>query len=360
MVCYLSLVIITSIALGLSHFKVKKINEKNTKNIEEIDKKKLEDVYDQLEFNFKLLSNSAKLGAFFIAKNKKTIEIISKAYTLHKEIIDEDQNEINIKNNYKKLERLRKEMRRLYEHLALKNNHFSKENPLHDIVQSHFHILNPEEIKLPLSFYRLHQPEKYYFDPKKDYLYFRKMIIDVHEKNRENPETEFSKSGVEIGIAGFGIRSVVPIIDEGKLVGSFEFGFDHTSLIEKIAEKTNTSIAILLDKEIFETADDTSSKKTPKTQKIPLNKELLNKLFTEDPALIRSDINGNGTLCSDRCATLTRSTILNNKQWFKNKKNNEEGKYFSIKDDNIYTHALKDINGQAIGFVFIMRKNTTI
>jgi hypothetical protein len=172
------------------------------------------------------------------------------------------------------------------------------------------------------------------------------MVIDVHKENKELTN-ESSIGGIEIGVAGFGIRGVAPIIDNGKLVGSFEFGFDHTHLIEQIAKTTNTSIAILLDKKMFKTTDDDSS------SKIPLNKELLNKLFTEDPAFIRSDINGKGTLCSDKCSTLIKSIISNNKQWFKNN-NNKEGKHFSIKNNSIYSHPLEDANKKSIGFVFII------
>jgi methyl-accepting chemotaxis protein len=63
------------------------------------------------------------------------------------------------------------------------------------------------------SFLRLHKPEKF----GDDLSSFRHTVVKVNESNKPI-------MGIEKGVAGFGIRGVVPVSHEGHHVGSVEFG----------------------------------------------------------------------------------------------------------------------------------------
>ncbi len=91
--------------------------------------------------------------------------------------------------------------------LALFSNAFQTLKKEYGIHQFQFHLAPAT------SLLRLHNPEKH----GDDLSSFRKTVV---EANR----TRKSVIGLEKGRAGYGIRGVVPIIDNGKLLGSVEFG----------------------------------------------------------------------------------------------------------------------------------------
>ncbi len=63
------------------------------------------------------------------------------------------------------------------------------------------------------SFFRVHKPAKF----GDDLSGFRKTVVAVNK-------TQKPVSGVEVGVAGAGIRGVVPVFYKGKHIGSVEFG----------------------------------------------------------------------------------------------------------------------------------------
>ena len=86
------------------------------------------------------------------------------------------------------------------------------------------------------SFLRVHQPEKF----GDDLSSFRKTVV---EANR----TEKAVAGIEAGVAGLGIRGVVPIRFQGVHVGSVEFGASlGQSLIDAFSAATGAKAAILI------------------------------------------------------------------------------------------------------------------
>ena len=86
------------------------------------------------------------------------------------------------------------------------------------------------------SFLRIHQPAKY----GDDLSSFRKTVV---EANRTGQPI----SGIEAGVAGLGIRGVVPIRFEGHAVGTVEFGASlGQSLITAFSKATGAKAAILV------------------------------------------------------------------------------------------------------------------
>ncbi|WED23833.1 methyl-accepting chemotaxis protein [Vibrio sp. JC009] len=88
------------------------------------------------------------------------------------------------------------------------------------------------------SFFRVHKPEKF----GDDLSSFRKTVI----------ETNSSKSpimGLEKGVAGIGIRGVVPVSYKGEHTGSVEFGMSFGQpFFEKFKSSYNVDIALYIDK----------------------------------------------------------------------------------------------------------------
>lgn len=77
----------------------------------------------------------------------------------------------------------------------------------HGVRQFQFHVAPAT------SFYRVHQPDR--FDD--DLSSFRHTVVDVNRDGRP-------RYGLEIGVAGLGMRGVVPVRYQGEQVGSVEFG----------------------------------------------------------------------------------------------------------------------------------------
>jgi methyl-accepting chemotaxis protein len=76
------------------------------------------------------------------------------------------------------------------------------------------------------SFYRVHKTAKF----GDDLSSFRKTVVTVNE-------TKKPVSGVEKGVAGAGIRGVVPVFFEGKHIGSVEFGLALNNSMAQLIKK---------------------------------------------------------------------------------------------------------------------------
>ena len=86
------------------------------------------------------------------------------------------------------------------------------------------------------SFLRLHQLTKY----GDDLSSFRPTVVEVNKDGRP-------VSGLEEGVAGFGIRGVVPVMYQGKQVGSFETGLDFgKGLLQQLKQAYGVDATILV------------------------------------------------------------------------------------------------------------------
>lgn len=81
---------------------------------------------------------------------------------------------------------------------------------------------------------RMHRPDQY----GDDISSFRAMVVAANRLRR-------AQTGVEIGIAGIGIRGVAPVEQAGELVGTWEAGLDIRPLLDLVKTSTNTEIAVL-------------------------------------------------------------------------------------------------------------------
>ena len=89
------------------------------------------------------------------------------------------------------------------------------------------------------SWLRVHRPEKY----GDDLSGFRQTVVATN--GRKQPV-----SGVERGVAGLGIRGMVPLTVEGRHWGSVEFGFSlGQPFFDQVKEDTGLDVALLLDDE---------------------------------------------------------------------------------------------------------------
>ncbi|SME88737.1 methyl-accepting chemotaxis protein [Tistlia consotensis] len=84
---------------------------------------------------------------------------------------------------------------------------FDKVKQEHGVRQFQFHLAPAT------SFLRVHKPEKF----GDDLSSFRFTVVEVNTKGK-------AISGLERGVAGLGMRGVVPVTHDGKQVGSVEFG----------------------------------------------------------------------------------------------------------------------------------------
>ncbi len=87
-----------------------------------------------------------------------------------------------------------------------------------------------------ISFFRAHKPEKY----GDDLSTFRATVVKVNQTGKP-------VAGIEKGVAGFGIRGVVPVFCEGQQVGSLEVGIKlNSQLLLSVKEKNNFDISIII------------------------------------------------------------------------------------------------------------------
>lgn len=86
------------------------------------------------------------------------------------------------------------------------------------------------------SFLRVHSPDNY----GDDLSDFRQTVVDTNDKRT-------AISGLEEGVAGLGIRGVVPIEHNGEHVGSVEFGLSFgDSFFEEFTDETDSPVALYL------------------------------------------------------------------------------------------------------------------
>jgi methyl-accepting chemotaxis protein len=98
--------------------------------------------------------------------------------------------------------------------------------------------LSQMQVHLPpaISFFRAHKPEKY----GDDLSVFRTMVLEVNQTGK-------SVSGIEKGVAGYGIRGVVPVFHERRQVGSLEVGVGlNNQLLLPVKEKNNFDVSIVV------------------------------------------------------------------------------------------------------------------
>jgi PAS domain S-box-containing protein len=95
------------------------------------------------------------------------------------------------------------------------------------ISQLHFHILPGK------SYLRVHQPDQF-----GEMIAYRTSIMDALKSGK-------GKQGLEWGLTGLGIRGVMPVFNNGKLVGSLEIGypFGH-SFLENLKEHWGPGFAV--------------------------------------------------------------------------------------------------------------------
>lgn len=86
------------------------------------------------------------------------------------------------------------------------------------------------------SFLRLHKPEKF----GDDLSSFRHTVVEVNGSSK-------AVAGLESGVAGLGIRGVVPVMHDGTHVGSVEFGMDfNQSFFDGFKARFGTDIAFFV------------------------------------------------------------------------------------------------------------------
>ncbi|WP_051298860.1 methyl-accepting chemotaxis protein [Marinobacterium litorale] len=86
------------------------------------------------------------------------------------------------------------------------------------------------------SWLRVHKPEKF----GDDLSGFRQTVVDTNASRR-------AIGGIEVGVAGLGIRGVVPVSIEGQHWGSLEFGFSlGEAFFEQVKAETGLELALAL------------------------------------------------------------------------------------------------------------------
>ena len=89
-----------------------------------------------------------------------------------------------------------------------------------------------------ISYLRVHKPEKF----GDDLSSFRETVVISNQKNT-------TVKGIEKGVAGFGIRSVVPVTIQGKHWGSVEFGFSlGQAFFDDFKQRTGVDISLYVAK----------------------------------------------------------------------------------------------------------------
>jgi methyl-accepting chemotaxis protein len=103
------------------------------------------------------------------------------------------------------------------------------------------------------SFLRVHKLKKF----GDDLSSFRKTVVATN--NSKAPV-----SGLEVGVAGLGIRGIVPVFNEGKHIGSVEFGMSFgQSFFDEFKKQYGVDVALHLDRNgTFETLGSTLKSKT--------------------------------------------------------------------------------------------------
>jgi methyl-accepting chemotaxis protein len=89
------------------------------------------------------------------------------------------------------------------------------------------------------SFLRVHKPEKF----GDDLSGFRQTVVEANAQQR-------AIKGLEVGVAGLGVRGLVPLAHQGKHIGTVEFGMSFGQLFfERMAQKHGIQIALDLQRD---------------------------------------------------------------------------------------------------------------
>ncbi|WP_018864097.1 methyl-accepting chemotaxis protein [Thioalkalivibrio sp. ARh3] len=109
--------------------------------------------------------------------------------------------------------------------------------PSFDSLSEHYGVAQYQFHTPPAtSFLRVHSPDNY----GDDLSDFRQTVVDTNDKRT-------AISGLEEGVAGLGIRGVVPIEHNGEHVGSVEFGLSFgDSFFEEFTDETDSPVALYL------------------------------------------------------------------------------------------------------------------
>jgi methyl-accepting chemotaxis protein len=108
--------------------------------------------------------------------------------------------------------------------------------PMFKNLKEQLHLAQFQFLTPPAtSFLRLHKPEK--FDD--DLSAIRQTVVQANQQKQ-------SVSGLEIGVAGLGLRGVVPVFFEGKHIGVVEFGKDlDDALVMPLKEKFGVDVSVI-------------------------------------------------------------------------------------------------------------------
>ena len=108
--------------------------------------------------------------------------------------------------------------------------------PMFKNLKEQLHLAQFQFLTPPAtSFLRLHKPEK--FDD--DLSAIRQTVVQANQQKQ-------SVSGLEIGVAGLGLRGVVPVFSEGKHVGVVEFGKDlDDTLVKPLKEQFGVDVSVI-------------------------------------------------------------------------------------------------------------------
>ncbi len=103
------------------------------------------------------------------------------------------------------------------------------------------------------SFLRVHKLQKF----GDDLSSFRKTVVATNN-------TKAPVSGLEVGVAGLGIRGIVPVFNEGKHIGSVEFGMSFgQAFFDEFKKQYGVDVALHLDRDSkFDTFGTTLKEKT--------------------------------------------------------------------------------------------------
>ncbi|BDU51559.1 methyl-accepting chemotaxis protein [Haliovirga abyssi] len=167
-----------------------------------------------------------------------------------------------------------------------------------DIAQFQFHL--PSSV----SFLRLHNLNKY----GDDLSSFRKTVVEANKKKQ-------LEKGIEVGVAGIGIRYVKPVFYNGNSIGTVEYG-------GKLGDK--------LLKEFIEETD-------KKIKEYGLNVSIIAKNLKGEYSVIASNF-------EDEIA-------INPNEILSKFTNSSDGYYFSNGRDAFFYEKLKDFSGAVVGYV---------
>jgi len=128
-----------------------------------------------------------------------------------------------------------------------------------------------------MSFLRVHKLQKY----GDDLSGFRKTVVQTNKDKKP-------VRGIEVGVAGLGIRGIVPVYNEGKHIGSVEFGMSFgQAFFDNFKAQHDIDLALHLKRDTgFETFGTTLDKGSM------LNDEQLRKAMTGDFVIKRGELNG--------------------------------------------------------------------